>query len=110
MLVPVSNGGGPWEVLTAIGLPDMVVMLGRAADPEDEEEEEEEVVCGTPGNEGVGVGVLGGKDDCGGGAFGDGVGVIVGCCLFRRISRCLQFIFSAFIKESCKAEKKTRAA
>ena len=108
MLVPVSNGGGPWEVLTAIGLPDMVVTLGRAADPEDEEAEE--VVCGTPGNEGVGVGVLAGKDDCGGGAFGDGVGVIVGCCLFRRISRCLQFIFSAFIKESCKAEKKTRAA
>lgn len=113
MAVPVSNGGGPVVVCRVTGVPEMVVTFGRVDDPE---EPEVVVVCGgaeEPGNETVDV--LEGfdvEDDEGGGLlFSIGVGESVGVpgCLFRRRSRCLWLSFSAFIEESCKAEKKTRA-
>lgn len=55
MAVPVSNGGGPFVVLTGTGVPDIIEMFGRA----DPEEVVVEVICGGPGvvgEEGVGVG------------------------------------------------------
>jgi hypothetical protein len=112
MAVPVSKGGGPVVVL-----PEVVELLALEADPE--ELEVVVVVCEGLGNEGFGVGVgefdVGeGEGGCGAGTFK--LGVVVGGaevvgpgCLLRTRSRCLRFSFSAFIRESCKAEKKTSA-
>jgi hypothetical protein len=85
--------------------------------------EVEEVVCETAGREeareggGEGplgtAGVVGGRDGRGGGGtfvIGGAAGAAeVAGCLLRRRSRCLGFSFSAFMGESCKAEKKARA-
>jgi hypothetical protein len=112
ILVPVSNGGGPVRVAievlrTVLEMPDRVEAAALArADPV---EVEEEVFCEEPGREVRGTlgraGVEGGEDGRGDGVFGAGSAEVVGC-LFKR---CLGFSLSAFIEESCKAEKKTSA-